>query len=100
MNTTKENWKFVKDNSPHEEIAIGYPFFITTTNPNGGLIARVVELGDTNKKESEKCARLLAAAPELLEALKELIRIRENGDVINSSDLDSARAIVAKAEGV
>jgi hypothetical protein len=52
-------------------------------------------------------AKLIAAAPELLEALKNLLRVEESwcnlNEFCNRGDLDAAmekaRAAIAKAEG-
>lgn len=44
-------------------------------------------------------ALLIAAAPELLDALEELIDIIENGDKLDSFTLQPAKCIVIKAKG-
>jgi len=55
---------------------------------------------DTSRKTWEANARLIAAAPELLEALKEIIAAAD-GDGWNQLDASfaTARAAIAKAEG-
>lgn len=45
-------------------------------------------------------ARLIAAAPELLEALDELLAAAENFERPSDKAIASARAAIAKAEGV
>jgi len=57
--------------------------------PKRGLIA---------KSFKEEDARLIASAPELLEALKDLLA-DEGEDFIRSRFWDKARAAIAKAEG-
>jgi len=47
-------------------------------------------------EEKEANARLLAAAPDLLEALQEIVRPTK---ILGGSALDKARAAIAKAEG-
>jgi len=44
-------------------------------------------------------ARLIAAAPELLEALKELLADKYLSDPINADRMAKARAAIAKATG-
>ena len=45
-------------------------------------------------------ARLIAAAPEMLEALEKLLSIQERGDVASwANEWGEARAVVAKATG-
>lgn len=58
-----------------------------------------IALGDT-KERAEANARLIAAAPELLEALQKLCAIQESGDVACwAGEWDQARAAIAKATG-
>jgi hypothetical protein len=44
-------------------------------------------------------ARLIAAAPELLEALKEMLEVWEEDHAYGATHADKARAAIAKAEG-
>lgn len=44
-------------------------------------------------------ARLIAAAPDLLAALKELVADKYLGDPINADRMKTARAAIAKATG-
>ena len=79
--------------------------------PDDVGIARMRGTGrDADEHEQEANARLIAAAPELLEALKELVRCNEEwndsvAQVItspptwNDSYLNAARAAIKKAEG-
>lgn len=61
------------------------------------LIARVSgwKGGFNTAKEAEANARLIAAAPELLEALQAVVRIADRKTV----EFDKARAAIAKATG-
>jgi hypothetical protein len=58
----------------------------------------VVELDGERSEEGEANARLIAAAPELLEACK-AIADHYDEDEILSGDLNKLRAAIAKAEG-
>ena len=49
---------------------------------------------DMNEARSIANARLIAAAPELLEAIKGVVRIADR----NTVEFDAARAAIAKAE--
>ena len=59
--------------------------------------------GDTeeNERQTKANARLIAAAPALLEALCGLIVLRDREDVADTfgPELDAAEAAIAKAEG-
>jgi hypothetical protein len=81
---------------------------------NGTLVAEGVRIGGiatcytTGTRSSDKNranARLIAAAPELLEALKRLIELAEDPENERDSDLveiihwDHIRALITKAEG-
>ena len=48
---------------------------------------------------AEANARLIAAAPELLQALDALVANLSEGDFISESRIDAARAAIAKATG-
>ena len=83
--------------------------FDTLTTVEGGAIGvrkpfgvqMIVQVGgDSDFQEAEANARLIAAAPELLEALKEIIAAAD-GDGWNQLDASfaTARAAIAKAEG-
>ena len=53
-----------------------------------------------DKDEASDNARLIAAAPELLEVLEKLCSIQEAGDVASwAEEWDEARAAIAKATG-
>jgi hypothetical protein len=76
--------------------------------PDGGLWSAVVEVNanglgsrTVKVKEAEANARLIAAAPELLAAVRDCVEWLESvplGDAPNRSVV-AARAVIAKAEG-
>lgn len=82
---TPAPWSINEWTQASSDIAIG-----ATGTP---LIARV-PLRDVSINEQEANARLIAAAPELLEALKVLV---ENGGIGSEDMFDDARAAIAKA---
>lgn len=61
-------------------------------------IAVVGEVDRYFENENEANARLIAAAPELLEALKALVNCPDYKG-INTHEMNAARAAIAKAEG-
>ena len=66
----------------------------------GHSVAPIADVCDQPAAEAN--ARLIAAAPELLAALKDVLRIAQAASVGvpgNSPRLDRARAAIAKAEG-
>ena len=73
-------------------------------NVDAGTRGYVALCGKAGDEEAEANARLIAAAPELLEALREVVAcyvVRINGkvDVRRAAALDRARAAIAMAEG-
>lgn len=44
-------------------------------------------------------ARLIAAAPDMLEALKRCVELMDNGGTWTIDDQNTARTVIAKAEG-
>jgi len=52
-----------------------------------------------NCPNPEANARLIAAAPELLEALKRAVRQNEHDMVMTGEECRQCRAVIAKAEG-
>jgi hypothetical protein len=52
-----------------------------------------------NEAEDEANARLIAAAPEMLAALEELLADKYLADPINADRMEKARAAVAKVKG-
>ena len=66
----------------------------------GGLIQEVASCGPTEAdggygSQQEANARLIAAAPDLLEALRGVLRIADR----KTDEFDAARAAIAKATG-
>lgn len=57
---------------------------------------QIANVNGTQDEKSEANARLIAAAPELLEALKVLVA---NGGIGSEDMFDDAREAIAKAEG-
>ena len=53
--------------------------------------------GGVETESREANARLIAAAPDLLEALKSLVANLAEGDFISETRIDAARAAIAKA---
>ena len=67
---------------------------------NGGMVCYMADVGFEAAAMAEERARLIAAAPELLEALTALLKIQECGDVASwAPEWDSARSAIAKATG-
>lgn len=70
--------------------------FITTGPEN---VADVCDSRGISEEEARANARLIAAAPELLEALAKLIGCIDHGSDDPTATLDAARAAIAKATG-
>ena len=51
-------------------------------------------------EESQANARLIAAAPDLLEACREFVRKCECGQAVSSASYQQMKAAIAKAEGL
>ncbi len=68
-----------------------------TRQPNGHWLASIQFNGELSIAEQEANARLIDAAPDLLEALKVLLPVAANAYGALSKDLDQARAAIAKA---
>lgn len=80
--------------------ADGAGWYVECTPERGHSVAYVrAEAGeddpDTPDAEKEANARLIAAAPELLEALRGVLRVADRATV----EFDAARAAIAKATG-
>lgn len=54
---------------------------------------------DNQQQEREANARLIAAAPSLLEALEQIVSEAENEGMITESCIASARALISEAKG-
>ena len=71
------------------------PSWRVYNDPEGQEVARVHRW---NGKEDEANARLIAAAPDLLDALTDLIGgCGKEGDLFSSTAMDKARAAIEKA---
>ena len=57
-------------------------------------------VGPQSKEEVDANVSLFAAAPELLKALKALLKLHDDGDYDGPDPAELARAAIAKAEGV
>lgn len=76
----------------------------TYVTVNSLIIAHCKQAGNTTLEEAQANARLIAAAPELLEALEDLIgyaehRFGDNDYYKNHGCMNKARAAIAKARG-
>lgn len=73
---------------------------ISAASKNWIDFARVwVVTDESTDKEGEANARLIAAAPELLEALKDVMSAVELGWIPDGESMFNARAAIAKATG-
>lgn len=71
------------------------------SGPKHSQLAQVVWCmeGDDRSPECEANAHLIAAAPELLEALENLLKVHEGEGGTQHHAGDMARAVIAKAKG-
>jgi hypothetical protein len=69
------------------------------TQSGSTLVTDGVALGSRSTDETKANARLIAAAPELLEALKSLLNYANLGAYQRADTVKAARAAIAKAEG-
>ena len=67
----------------------------TITMPSRGMVVYVTRPVGVSNAETVANARLCAAAPDLLEALKAVVKVADRKTV----EFDLARAAIAKAEG-
>jgi hypothetical protein len=63
------------------------------------VLVEGVALPSVSTVESIANTHLVAAAPDLLEALKALVANLSDGDFISETRIDAARAAIAKATG-
>jgi len=75
------------------------PVITTGKDAIGELFNLWDEDGEDREAERLANARLIAAAPELLEALEELLVDKYLADPINADRMEKARASVAKVKG-
>jgi len=79
---------------------LSYPSFRSIIAMDGTLVVGMYDYEDGGVCTGEADARLIAAAPELLEALKYIVAWSPDGDKWNAERArDMARAAIAKAEG-
>lgn len=96
---TPGSWEIILSDDKLSNIIVGQDVSLTdySNNDASTMIADNV-FNDAN-------ARLIAAAPELLEALKDIVAASGYADAdsscveINKSRIDAARAAISKAEG-
>lgn len=81
----------------HADEATGMGFRFAPIEFNGGCLAWVAS--DEGDHEAEPNARLIAAAPELLEACERCIAALQANGAPNCEAAKEARAAIAKARG-
>lgn len=88
---------WITDDADKHDIA---RYVMSDLRPFPHTIARL-ELGRhrAERAEQEANARLMAAAPELLEALEEMLSAWDEGPAYGAASADKARAAIAKATG-
>lgn len=100
MTEYTRNWR-VTDRRPHHEGEIEYPFAIEHTEPGTSAVMPIADI--CRQPDAEQSARLISAAPDMYEALSEMVDLME--DVISgdykpdSFTCQPARDALAKAEG-
>lgn len=98
MTHTKGPWTIGRNRAGYRDIDA-----LDAEYPWQGLARVVVEMegvsGYDDFPEGEANARLIAAAPDLLEALEMVMAEREGGSPVLFSTSDKARAAIAKAKG-
>jgi hypothetical protein len=71
----------------------------TETDGSRGDIQTVASCRGRTLDEAEANARLIAAAPDLLDALRLLVELLDRGQPPGNDDLEQAHAAIAKATG-
>ena len=90
---TPAPWRYHKSEHDHD-------FIITGSNENGGSVLPILGRTHNFPNNNEANARLIAAAPELLEALKQTLEAMESAAFeIDDPRILIAREAIAKAEG-
>ena len=92
---TPGTWKFRTCYTKGEPVE----YAVESTHPeHSGLIA-TVHITVDNDDEDYTNAKLIAAAPDLLAALKDLLSMAESVHEVPPTRANKARAAIAKAEG-
>ena len=96
MKQTKGPWEI----SAMSPVAKGKSRMIIVRAVNSPTNSSIVPVGGEDSPEVMANAHLIAAAPELLEALTDLVGgCGKEGDLFSGAGMDKARAAIAKAKG-
>ena len=107
MNTAKHTtgpWVILKGYDGTVEVSASRPYRINNISAGTPLICDVYQHSEFDGFSSQANANLIAAAPELLEALRGMValeeeNLRSSDDIDVCFELESARAAIAKATG-
>jgi hypothetical protein len=103
MKHTPGPWRSIIDDTGGQWS--GWPLCITAENEDDRSVVRTGGQwpyewdAATSQREAVANARLIAAAPDLLEALESLVANLAEGDFISETRIDTARAAITKATG-